>query len=144
MTPQRQGHSCIVEVVNPDDILILSVNDFWHRSFTSSSDRYPVRVHVPPEFVVDGWNVIVGAYTNVALTGKNDANVEYRVFLDEQEVVHVIYKTEVEPQNFTVHFKDSFSPHYKPEHGSAAGAGRASDRFKDLMTWQKKGQAPPG
>ena len=83
MTPPPKRHDCVIEIVNPDDILIVSVNDFWHRSFTSSSDRYPARVHVPPEFVVDGWNTIVGAYTNVALTGKNDANVEYRVLLGQ-------------------------------------------------------------
>jgi hypothetical protein len=55
----------------------------------------------------------------------------------------VIYKTELQPHTFTVTFKDSFSPRHMPERG-APPAAKATDRFKDLMSWQKKGQAPPG
>ena len=142
--PRKQPPQYVVELLNPDDVLILGVNDRWFRSFTSSSDRYPLRFPIPPEVVNDGWNFITGQYTNVALTGKNDANVEYRVLLGEQELVHVIYKTEVQPQTFSVTFKDSFSPAHKPERGAGPPA-KPTDRFKDLMAWQKKGgQSPPG
>lgn len=128
---------CRIEVLNPDDVLVLGVNEQWFRTFTSNSDRYPLAIDVPPEALKDAWNVVTGAYTNVALQGKNDANVEYRVLLDDAEVVRVTYKAEVgSQQTFTVHFKDSFHLRQRAvERGTSSG--RASSRFQDLMKFQQ-------
>ena len=30
---------CHLEVINPDDVLVVGVNNKWFRTFTSSSDR---------------------------------------------------------------------------------------------------------
>lgn len=141
--PEKVQRRYFIELVNPDDVLILGVNDRWFRSFTSSSDRYPLKFQIPPDVMSDHWNYVTGVYTNVALTGKNDANVEYRVLLDDRELVHVIYKTEVQPQTFSVTFKDTFSPYYKPEK-TAPPVAKGTDRFKDMMAWQKEGKGPPG
>lgn len=131
---------CRIEVVNPDDVLVLGVNGQWYRTFTSNSDRYPLAIDVPPEALKDAWNVVTGDYTNVALPGKNDANVEYRVLLDDAEVVRVTYKAEVgSQQTFTVHFKDSFHLRQRAvERGTSTG--RASSRFQDLMKFQQPGE----
>jgi hypothetical protein len=137
---------CTVEVLNPDDILVLGINNKWFRTFTSSSDRYPIRLRVPAAFLNDGWNLITGDYSNVALVGKNDANVEYKVQLDGQDVVHVVYKTEVQPEHFEVHFKDTFSLKARAvDRGQGEDAGgRASKRFQSFMAWApKEGAAPP-
>jgi hypothetical protein len=142
---------CRIEVLNPDDVLVLGVNETWFRTFTSSSDRYPLTLEVPPEALRqvervaqrlrrDPWNVVTAAYTNVALAGKNEANVSYRVLLDEAEVVRVVYKAEVQPQTFTVQFKDSFHLAQRGvERGQAPGAARGSTRFQDLMKFQSPG-----
>ncbi|RMG09062.1 MAG: hypothetical protein D6731_20575, partial [Planctomycetota bacterium] len=135
--------TCHLEVVNPDDLLVVGINDRWFRTFTSSSDRYPIRLEIPSEFLVDRWNVITGTYTNVPLVGKNDANVEYRVLLDGQEVVHVTYRSEVEAQAFSACFKDSFALDARSIDRGVVGR-RASRRFSDLMAWGSEStQAPP-
>jgi hypothetical protein len=131
--------TCTVEIINPDDVLVIGVNDCWYRSFTSSSDRYPIKVEVPAHALRPGWNLVSGAYTNIALVGKNDANVEYKVLLDSKEVVHVGYKTEVHPQCFTVNFKDSFS---LSSRGLTRGtqARRKSTRYEEMMGYSEGGQ----
>ena len=75
--------ACTLEVINPDDILVISINDKWHRTFTSSAGRYPIKLTIPSEFINIGWNKVTGDYTNVALTGKNDALVDYKLYLEE-------------------------------------------------------------
>lgn len=131
---------CRIEVLNPDDLLVLGVNGTWFRTFTSSSDRYPLMLEVPPEALRDPWNVITADYTNVALAGKNEANVNYRVLLDEAEVVRVIYKAEVQPQTFTVHFKDSFHLAQRGvDRGQPPGPKQGTSRFQDLMKFQSPG-----
>jgi hypothetical protein len=132
-----------LEVVNPDDVLILGVNDTWYRSFSANSDRYPVAIEVPPDVIKEGWNFVTGAYTNVALPGKNEASVNYKVFLDDAEVVTVTYKAELQPQTFTINFKDSFHLRQKAVDRGQSTA-RASSRFQDLMKFQSPGGAPPG
>ena len=129
-----QKPKCILEIVNPDDILVVGLNSKWFRTFTSNSGKYPLKLEVPSEFLIPGWNCLSADYTNVALEGKNDAEVEYRLLLDDNEVVHVIYRTEVKPQTFTVHFNDTFS-------STAVGIdmgesdGKDKSRFNDLMAW---------
>ena len=131
---------CTIEVIDPDDVLVLGLNDRWFRTFTTGSDRYPVQFDIPPGFLVDGWNQVVGNYTNVAVAGhKNDCSVEYRVLLDGQEVVHVSYKTDVHPQTFTIVFKDTFSSRARAV-DRGRSTGRASGRFQDMMEWQGKGE----
>ncbi len=132
---------CRIEVLTPDDVLVLGVNEQWFRTFTSNSDRYPLTIDVPPEALKDAWNVVTGDYTNVALSGKNDANVEYRVLLDDAEVARVSYKAEVaSQQTFTARFKDSFHLRQRAvERGT--NSGRASSRFQDLMKFQQGGEA---
>lgn len=137
-----QRPQCSIEVLNPDDILVIGINDRWFRTFTSSSHRYPVRLDVPSEFLNDDWNLISADYTNVALLGKNDANVEYKLYLNEHEVVHAIYKTEVQPQTFTVTFKETFSLSQTSVDKGQEGA-RKSKRFSNYMEWTGPGQ-PPG
>jgi hypothetical protein len=129
---------CKIEIVSPDDLLVVGINELWFRSFTSSSDRYPLSIDVPPDVLKDGWNTITGSYTNVALPGKNEATVQYKVFLEENEVVTVGYKSELQAQNFTVHFKDSFHLRQKAV-ARGTPSGRVSSRFDEVM----KFQSPP-
>ena len=127
---------CEIEVIDPDDVLILSINNRWYRSFTSNSDRYPLRVVVPGEFLNAGWNLIMGNYTNVALPGKNDATVDYRVLLDDNEVVHVNYTTEVDPTTFTINFKDTFNLRARQRITGRQSGGGASKRFDQYSQWE--------
>lgn len=130
---------CTLEVIDPDDILIIGLNDRWFRTFTSGSDRYPVQIDIPPGFLVDGWNQLAGNYTNVAVAGhKNDCSVEYRLLLDGQPVVHVNYKTDVHPQTFTIHFKDTFSSRAR-QIDRGRSSGKTSARFQDMMEWSREG-----
>ena len=133
--------TCHVEIINPDDILVVGVNNKWFRTFTSSSDRYPIRLEIPAPFLLNGWNLVTANYTNVPLIGKNDSNVEYKVLLDGEEVVHVTYKTEVEAQAFSLTFKDTFSLSAREIDRGTTGR-KASKRFKDLMSWGDD-QPPP-
>lgn len=136
---------CTLEIVNPDDVLVVGVNNKWFRTFTSSSDRYPLALDIPPEFLNDGWNLITGSYTNVALVGKNDANVEYRVLLDGNEVVYVVYKTEVQPQHFSLTFKDTFSLRATEIDKGRKGGPARSKRYDQMMQWsnEEEGQVAP-
>jgi len=125
---------CVLEVVNPDDILVVGINNSWFRSFTSSSDRYPLKLEIPAEFVEVGVNLITGEYTNVAVTGKNDAEVEYKLYLEDEPVVHVVYRTEVHPQTFSLTFRDSFHSDTRAiDRGETAG--RSSSRYDELMNF---------
>lgn len=137
---------CTIEVVDPDDVLILNLNDRWHRSFTSSTDRYPLMIDVPPQFLNQGWNMIEGTYTNVAIAGhRNDASVEYKILLDGKAVVHVTYRTEVQPQTFTLVFKDTFNLEAREiDSGRRSGrvAGGSGGRFDDFMQWSDEEGAP--
>lgn len=136
---------CKLEVVSPDDVLVIGINEVWFRTFTSNSDRYPVTVELPADLVRD-WNVITAAYTNVALSGgKNEANVAYRVLLDDAEVVSVSYRAEAAlNQTFTVNFKDSFHVNQRTlERGTSPAGARGSNRFQDLMKFQQGGAPPP-
>ena len=132
---------CILEIVNPDDVLVVGVNNKWFRTFTSSSDRYPLKIEIPPLFLNEQWNLVTGAYTNVALVGKNDAKVEYKVLLDNNEVVHVVYTTEVQPETFSITFKDTFSLLARKVEKGVSGDTKRRNRFDDLMAWQR--DAPP-
>ena len=135
--------TCHLEVINPDDVLIVGVNNKWFRTFTSSSDRYPLKIEVPAAFLNESWNLVTGAYTNVALVGKNEANVEYKVFLQGQEVVHVVYRCEVQAESFAIHFKDTFSLKQRSiERGSTPSTKRQS-RFEEMMAWHKAAPDPP-
>lgn len=139
--PARPPHPrCRLEVLNPDDVLVVGVNDQWFRTFTSNSDRYPLTLEVPPDALREGWNVVAGTYTNIALPGKNDASVEYRLLLEDAEVVRVSYKAEVAAQQtFTLGFKDSFHQRQRAiERGTTVA--RASSRFQDLMNFQQGGE----
>lgn len=132
-----------LEVVNPDDVLALGVNDLWFRTFTSSSDRYPLTIDLPPEALKDGWNVVTAEYTNVALPGKNDANVHYRVLVEEAEAAVVQYRCEVQSQQtFTVRFKDSFHLRQRAIERNQSG-GRPSSRFHEVMKFQQGGGGSP-
>ena len=125
---------CVLEVVNPDDILVVGINNSWFRSFTSSSDRYPLKLEIPAEFVEVGVNLITGEYTNVAVTGKNDAEVEYKLYLEDDPVVHVVYRTEVHPQTFSLTFRDSFHSDTRAiDRGEIVG--RSSSRYDELMNF---------
>jgi len=136
--PAPRRPRCELEVVDPDDVLVMSINERWFRTFTSGSDRYPLKMDIPQEFLHDRWNLVHGSYTNVALTGRNDATVEYRILLDGNEVVHVVYRTEVEPQTFTIEFKDTFSLHAR-ERKTGHQISKGSTRFDQLMEWQDEG-----
>ena len=46
---------CELEIVNPDDILVIGINNKWFRTFTSNSDRYPLKIEIPPLFLNDHW-----------------------------------------------------------------------------------------
>ncbi len=133
--------TCILEVVNPDDVLVIGINNKWFRTFTSSSDRYPLKIKIPTLFLNEQWNLITGAYTNVALVGKNDAKVEYKVLLDANEVVHVVYTTEVQPETFSITFKDTFSLLSRKVDKGVSGDTKRRNRFDDLMAWQR--DTPP-
>jgi hypothetical protein len=136
--PKRTLPKCELEVVNPDDVLVMSINQRWFRSFTSNSDRYPLTLEIPPGFLNDGYNLVTGDYTNVALPGeRNDVTVEYKILLDGKEVVHVNYQTEVEAHTFTIHFKDSFSSGAR-ERTMGTARIKKTGRFQDLMDWQKE------
>ena len=135
---------CTVEVIDPDDIVVIGVNNKWFRTFTSNSDRYPLRVDVPVEFLNDGWNLITGDYTNVALSGKNDATVEYKVLVGDVEVVHVTYKSEVQPQTFNLTFKDTFTLDPRRIPKAREVRARGSSRFDEFMEWQSPGAPPQG
>lgn len=128
-------------MLSPDDVLVLGVNEQWFRTFTSNSDRYPLTIDVPAEALKDAWNVVTADYTNVALAGKNDANVEYRVLLDDAEVVRVTYKAEVgSQQTFTLRLKDAFHLRQRAvERGTSSAPARGSSRFQDLMKFQQGG-----
>lgn len=133
---------CTIELINPDDILVLGINNKWFRTFTTSSDRYPVKVEVPAVFLNDGWNLVTGDYTNVPLVGKNDATVEYKVLLDDNEVVHVIYRSEVEALPFSLTFKDTFSLKARAL-VRGVQAKKRSSRFQDMMAWHSEAPAAP-
>ncbi len=136
--PKRPLPKCELEVVNPDDVLVMSINQRWYRSFTSNSDRYPLTLEIPPHFLNDGYNLVAGDYTNVALPGeRNDVTVEYKILLDGKEVVHVNYQTEVEAHTFTIHFKDSFNSGAR-ERTEGTARIKKTGRFQDLMDWQKE------
>lgn len=131
---------CTVEVIDPDDILIIGINERWFRTFTTASDRYPIQIEIPSMFLNDGWNLVTAQYTNVALAGlRNDASVDYRILLDGQEVVHVAYKVDVQPQTFTINFKDSFSLAAR-EIDRGQSTARTSGRFQDMMQWTGDGE----
>lgn len=139
--PRPQKPKCTVEVLDPDDILIIGINDRWFRTFTTASDRYPLQIEVPGLFLNDGWNLVTAQYTNVALAGaRNDASVDYRILLDGQEVVHVAYKVDVQPQTFTINFRDSFSLAARSIDRGQSTA-RTSGRFQDMMQWSDEGEA---
>lgn len=134
---------CILEVIDPDDILVVNINNRWFRSFTSNSDRYPLRIEVPREFINEGWNLVTGDYTNIALTtSKNEATVNYRILIGDQTRVHVHYDTEVMPHTFNITFKDTFNT--KALKPSQTGAPRqvrktgGSERFDKFMDWTNK------
>lgn len=141
--PQQGGSGkprCILEIIDPDDILIVGVNGRWFRTFTSSSTRYPLEVEVPAEFINDSWNLVSGDYTNVALTGpKNDASVEYKLKVNGQDMVHVTYRTEVQNHTFTVHFKDTFSLKRGRDRGTVRQDAN-SKRFSQYMDWSESEQ----
>jgi hypothetical protein len=132
---------CILEVVNPDDVLVVGINNKWYRTFTSSSDRYPLKIEIPPLFLNEQWNLISGGYTNDAKHEKNYAKVEYKVLLDNSEVVHVVYTTEVQPETFSITFKDTFSLHARKVEKGVSGDTKRRNRFNDLMAWQR--DTPP-
>ncbi len=130
--------ACTLELINPDDILVIGVNNKWFRTFTTSSDRYPIRLEIPSGFINDGWNLITGDYSNVPLVGKNDSNVEYKLLIEGKEVVHVTYCSEVQPIAFSLTFKDTFSLKARSIDRGSGGARRRSSRFDDLMAFHKE------
>jgi hypothetical protein len=132
---------CILELINPDDVLVIGINNKWFRSFTSNSDRFPLKIEIPPLFLNEKWNLITGSYTNVALVGKNDAKVEYKVSLNDNEVVHVTYSNEVQPESFSITFKDTFSLEARAIDKGVSGDTGRRKRFDDLMSWQR--DVPP-
>lgn len=137
--------ACQIEVVDPDDVLVLNVNERWHRTFTSSTDRYPLLIDVPAQFLNDGWNLIEGTYTNVAIAGhRNEASVEYKLLLDGKEVVHVTYRTEVQPQTFTLVFKDTFNVGAREIDRGKRSGRMSGGRFQDLMQWQDEEEGQGG
>ena len=135
--------TCHLEVINPDDVLVVGVNNKWFRTFTSSSDRYPLKLQIPAAFLNDAWNLVSGNYTNVALVGKNEANVEYKIFLEGNEVVHVVYRCEVQPESFAIHFKDTFSLKQRSIERGSAPATKRQSRFNEMMSWHKAAPDPP-
>lgn len=140
--PGASRPRCVLEVIDPDDILVIGINGRWFKTFTSSSARYPLEVEVPGEFVNDTWNLVTGDYTNVALTGpKNDASVEYKLKVGETDMVHVTYRTEVQNHTFTVHFKDTFSLRRGPNRGTVR-RDASSARFNQYMDWSDEQPEP--
>ncbi len=129
---------CTLEIINPDDILIIGINDKWFRTFTSNTGHFPIKLTIPQEFINDDWNTINGRFTNVALEdAMNTAEVEYKVQLDGRDVVHVMYKTETKPQTFTVEFNDTFSTQAR-DIDRGESKKKDSSRFDYMMSLGEK------